>query len=81
MRRLDILRSSVSLVLATILAFPSVAFSGDDKKKDPEAIGDRNVSGKVNFYSLEKEIALGKRWRKKWSGSPRSSTIRSSPNT
>jgi len=36
----------------------------DSKKKgsknDPDDIGDRNVSGKVNFYSLEKEIALGK---------------------
>jgi predicted Zn-dependent protease len=29
-------------------------------EKDPDDIGDRNVSGKVNFYSLEKEIALGK---------------------
>ncbi len=38
--------------------------SSDSKKKgsknDPDDIGDRNVSGKVNFYSLEKEIALGK---------------------
>ena len=31
-----------------------------NQEKDPDAIGDRNVSGKVNFYSLEKEIALGK---------------------
>ncbi len=31
-----------------------------DKKKDVEAIGDRNVGSGVNFYSLEKEIALGK---------------------
>src|SRR5215203_4807131 len=29
-------------------------------KKDVEAIGDRDVSKGVNFYSLEKEIALGK---------------------
>jgi predicted Zn-dependent protease len=29
-------------------------------KDDVDAIGNRNVSGKVNFYSLEKEIALGK---------------------
>jgi len=29
-------------------------------KKDPDDIGDRNVAGKVNFYSLEKEIGLGK---------------------
>jgi beta-barrel assembly-enhancing protease len=32
----------------------------DDKKKDPEAIGDRDVGKGVNFYSLEKEIAMGK---------------------
>lgn len=31
-----------------------------DKKKDPEAIGDRDVGKGVNFYSLEKEIGLGK---------------------
>jgi predicted Zn-dependent protease len=31
-----------------------------DKKKDPRAIGERNVARGPNFYSLEKEIALGK---------------------
>ena len=31
-----------------------------DKKKDVEQIGDRDVGSGVNFYSLEKEIALGK---------------------
>lgn len=31
-----------------------------NSKEDVDAIGNRNVSGKVNFYSLEKEIALGK---------------------
>jgi predicted Zn-dependent protease len=36
------------------------AICGDDPKKDPDQIGSRNVSGKVNFYSVEKEIALGK---------------------
>ncbi len=60
MRRLTFLRSSVSLALAISLSVPLSAFSKDDKGKDPDAIGDRNVSGKVNFYSLEKEIALGK---------------------
>ncbi len=29
-------------------------------KKDPEEVGNRDVDGKVNFYSIEKEIALGK---------------------
>ena len=62
MRRLVLFRSSVSLALALLLAVPFNAFPGDDnnKKSDPDAIGDRNVSGKVNWYSLEKEIALGK---------------------
>ena len=60
MRLLVYLKSSVSLTLALLLAVPFTAFSRDDKEKDPDAIGDRNVAGKVNFYSLEKEIALGK---------------------
>jgi predicted Zn-dependent protease len=29
-------------------------------KNDPNEIGNRDVDGKVNFYSLEKEIAMGK---------------------
>jgi predicted Zn-dependent protease len=60
MRRIVRFQSSVSLILALLLAVPFVSFAGDDKKSDPDAIGDRNVSGKVNWYSLEKEIALGK---------------------
>src|SRR3982750_2928723 len=64
MRRFLHLRSPISLLLACLLCVPSASFAGSDKeknsKKDPDAIGDRNVSGKVNFYSLEKEIALGK---------------------
>jgi len=50
---------SLGLALVLILALP---FSGlaKDKKKDPEAIGDRDVGKGVNFYSLEKEIGLGK---------------------
>jgi len=39
-----------------------VGFAGDKKdiRKDPEKIGNRDVGKGVNFYSLEKEIALGK---------------------
>ncbi|MBY0373441.1 MAG: M48 family metalloprotease, partial [Bryobacteraceae bacterium] len=29
-------------------------------KKDVDQIGNRDVDGKLNFYSIEKEIALGK---------------------
>lgn len=34
--------------------------SEKDKKKNPDEIGNRDVDGKVNFYSIEKEIAMGK---------------------
>jgi predicted Zn-dependent protease len=47
-----------SLLLCISLLATSVY--ADDKKKDPDAIGDRDVGKGVNFYSLEKEIGLGK---------------------
>jgi len=46
------------VVLLALLA-PSAA-PAKDKKKDPDAIGERDVGRGINFYSLEKEIALGK---------------------
>lgn len=60
MRRPAPFTSSISLALAVMLSVPFSAFPKNDKEKNPDDIGDRNVSGKVNFYSLEKEIALGK---------------------
>jgi len=51
--------ASFSLLVVVALASPAV-YAGDSKEKDPDQIGNRNVSGHVNFYSLEKEIALGK---------------------
>ncbi|MBV9083140.1 MAG: M48 family metalloprotease [Acidobacteriaceae bacterium] len=60
MRRLVPVRFPLSFGLALLLAAPFAGFSKDNKEKDPDSIGDRNVSGKVNFFSLEKEIALGK---------------------
>jgi len=60
MRRFVRFQSSVSLTVVLLLAAPFTSFAGDDKKSDPDEIGDRNVSGKVNWFSLEKEIALGK---------------------
>src|SRR5579863_5443015 len=58
------IRRSVTLVafLALLNTLSVGAFAGDkkDPKKDPDAIGDRNVGDGINFYSLEKEIALGK---------------------
>jgi len=44
---------SIGMLVATMLL-------AGDKKKDPDQIGARNVGSGINFYSLEKEIALGK---------------------
>jgi predicted Zn-dependent protease len=52
-------RAYVATLAAASLLSPG-AFAGDKKKKDPEEIGNRDVGKGVNFYSLEKEIALGK---------------------
>src|SRR5438309_58888 len=50
--------ASLALVVSITLVAPS-SFAAD-KKKDPDEIGNRDVGKGVNFYSLEKEIALGK---------------------
>jgi predicted Zn-dependent protease len=48
------------LAIFFALSFNVPGALAEDKKKDPDAIGDRDVAGGVNFYSLEHEIALGK---------------------
>jgi len=50
---------TVSVLAAAALLFTSSS-PADDKKKDPNQIGNRNVGSGINFYSTEKEIALGK---------------------
>ena len=58
------IRSQVPVAILAALSLLTVgAFAGDKKKPakdDPEEIGNRDVGKGVNFYSLEKEIALGK---------------------
>ena len=54
-----IVRIVLAVVLGVSSASPLMAES-KDKKKDPDEIGNRDVGKGVNFYSLEKEIALGK---------------------
>jgi len=49
----------MSFMLAIAIAAPLPA-ENKDPKKDPDKIGDRDVDGHLNWYSLEKEIALGK---------------------
>jgi beta-barrel assembly-enhancing protease len=51
------------LLVPTIVAVGILVSSltaADKKKKDPDSIGDRDVGKGLNFYSLNKEIALGK---------------------
>jgi len=48
---------SAALLCALLLA-PGA--SAGSKEKDPDEIGNRDVGNGVNFYSIEKEIALGK---------------------
>ena len=52
------------LAILTLLA-PTGGFAADKDlpaKKDPEQIGDRDVGKGVNLYSIEKEIAVGKKY-------------------
>lgn len=53
------LSAGISLLLAFTLVTPTAGF-GKDKKKDPDEIGNRDVGKGVNWYSIEKEIGLGK---------------------
>ena len=51
--------ASFSLVVSLAVIAPNAVFA-EDAKKDPDQIGNRDVGKGVNFYSLEKEIAIGK---------------------
>jgi predicted Zn-dependent protease len=56
------MRRPLALLLTIWLAFGLTSGSAlaQNKNKDPDEIGNRNVGDGINFYSLEKEIALGK---------------------
>jgi len=47
------------LAVGALMALPLAA---DDKEKDPDQSGNRKVDGGVNWYSMEKEIAMGKQY-------------------
>ena len=48
-----------SAAIALLALLPVNIYSAD-KKTDPDEIGNRDVGKGINFYSIEKEIALGK---------------------
>src|SRR5437773_3373500 len=47
-----------TFALAVLVTLSSAV--AKDKKKDPDEIGNRDVGKGMNWYSIEKEIALGK---------------------
>jgi predicted Zn-dependent protease len=51
---------ATAVALCLNMATVNLAAKTKDKKKDPDEIGNREVGKGVNFYSLEKEIGLGK---------------------
>src|ERR1035438_6372908 len=57
-RRLTSLVTSFAAL--SLLAGGAYGDDSKNKNNDPDAIGDRDVGSGINFYSLEKEIALGK---------------------
>lgn len=46
--------------IALLLAILASAVCAQDPKKDPDQIGNRDVSKGLNWYSIQQEIALGK---------------------
>jgi len=59
--RTESLRTLLAVALATQLALVTTTSAfADDKKNNPDEIGNRDVGKGINFYSIEKEIALGK---------------------
>jgi beta-barrel assembly-enhancing protease len=48
------------LAVTTVVSLLSIPVLADDKKKDPDEIGNRDVGKGLNWYSVEKEIAIGK---------------------
>ncbi|MGH9667135.1 MAG: M48 family metallopeptidase, partial [Bryobacteraceae bacterium] len=60
MRRFLCASLSPLLTLTMTVALTAPLAVAGDKEKDPDEIGNRDVGKGVNFYSIEKEIAMGK---------------------
>ena len=58
--RIQAIRQFIAILVAAALS--TALLPADDKKKDPDQIGNRKVDGSVNWYSMEKEIAMGKQY-------------------
>ena len=68
-------------LLISALALAVISLPAADRKKDPNEIGNRKVSGTTNFYSIESELALGRQLAMEVQKQPGSWMTPSSPNT
>lgn len=59
-QRLSVFLLVMSLVLPAAGVAKEIENDSKKPKEDVSAIGERDVDGSLNFYSIEKEIALGK---------------------
>ncbi len=61
--RSDVCRQRTSMLAVTAMLLPMLFIAplyAGDKEKNPDEIGNRDVGKGLNFYSIEKEIAIGK---------------------
>ena len=77
---------AISLVILLALAASAVFAQAQrkplDDKDNPELIGKRDINkGQLDFYSQDKEAALGRQLPPRLTGIRSSSPIRSSPST
>ena len=56
------LRALVAFLLVALAVSPALAQKKKDSKTDIDQIGNRDTCGGLNWYSLEKQIALGKQY-------------------
>src|SRR5262245_48434348 len=60
MKRFSVISFSLAFTSFLVVSLAAPHSFAEDKKNDPYQIGNRDVGKGVNFYSVEKEIALGK---------------------
>src|SRR5271165_5354910 len=59
----EVFRQRTAMLAVAAMLLPSLFVApvlAADKEKDPDQIGNRDVGKGLNFYSIEKEIAIGK---------------------
>jgi beta-barrel assembly-enhancing protease len=74
------MKSYLKFAVAMLASFSLLSVNAlpKDKKDDPEGIGNRDVGKGVNFYSIEKEIALGKQMAQEVERQPKMVPLRNS---